>query len=343
MAKHPMLNTGILMALCAYACWGLLPIYWKLLQHVPADQLLGHRIAWSFAALIIFLKATRRTAALRRSLNPAIWHSYGLASLLIGVNWFVYVWSVNSGYIVEASLGYFINPLLSVLLGVVFLRERLRPLQWLPVGLAAAGVIYLAVDYGRPPWIALVLAGTFSLYSLIKKKASLGAFEGLTLETALLFPLALGWLLISEVSGTGVFLHTGTTSSLLLAGAGVVTTLPLVMFAAAARRISLTMIGILQYSAPSIQWAYSCTANLFPAPSSRVLAWSGSPSSSSVWNRFVPECTCPPPAAGARTESLCQRTLQRRNFSGLRKECMICEYGFPFHQKLYVFRIYASL
>ena len=146
-----MLNTGILMALCAYACWGLLPIYWKLLQHVPADQLLGHRIVWSFAALIIFLKATRRTAALRRSLNPAIWRSYGLASLLIGVNWFVYVWSVNSGYIVEASLGYFINPLLSVLLGVAFLHERLRPLQWLPVGLAAAGVIYLAVDYSRPP------------------------------------------------------------------------------------------------------------------------------------------------------------------------------------------------
>lgn len=254
MAKHPMLNPGILMALCAYACWGLLPIYWKLLQHVPADQLLGHRIVWSFAALIIFLKATRRMAALRRSLNPAVWRSYGLASLLIGVNWFVYVWSVNSGYIVEASLGYFINPLLSVLLGVIFLHERLRPLQWLPVGLAAAGVIYLTADYGRPPWIALVLAGTFSLYSLIKKKAPLGAFEGLTLETALLFPPALGWLLISEVFGTGVFLHTGTTSSLLLAGAGVVTTLPLVMFAAAARRISLTMIGILQYSAPSIQF-----------------------------------------------------------------------------------------
>ena len=178
------MNPGIVAAIGAYVSWGMLPIYWKLLGHVPTAQLLSHRITWSFVVLAVFLILTRRVAKLRSSLSPAVWGSYVLASLLIGVNWFIYVWSVNAGYIVEASLGYFINPLLSVLLGVFFMRERLRPLQWAPLGLAAAGVIYLTFDYGRLPWIALSLAVTFSLYGLVKKKAPLGAFEGLTLETA---------------------------------------------------------------------------------------------------------------------------------------------------------------
>ena len=248
------MNKGILMAIGAYVSWGLLPIYWKLLGHVPTPQLLSHRIAWSFATLILFLGLTRRMGSFRRSLGPSVWSSYVLASLLIGVNWFIYVWSVNAGYIVEASLGYFINPLLSVLLGVFFMRERLRPLQWAPLGLAAAGVIYLTFDYGRLPWIALTLAVTFSLYGLVKKKAPLGAFEGLTLETGLLLAPALVWLGWSEHIGAGAFLHAGTGSDLLLVGAGVVTTAPLVMFAAAAHRIPLSMIGILQYIAPTIQF-----------------------------------------------------------------------------------------
>lgn len=248
------MNKGILMAIGAYVSWGLLPIYWKLLGHVPTPQLLSHRIAWSFATLILFLGLTRRMGSFRRSLGPSVWSSYVLASLLIGVNWFIYVWSVNAGYMVEASLGYFINPLLSVLLGVFFMRERLRPLQWAPLGLAAAGVIYLTFDYGRLPWIALTLAVTFSLYGLVKKKAPLGAFEGLTLETGLLLAPALVWLGWSEHTGAGAFLHAGTGSDLLLVGAGVVTTAPLVMFAAAAHRIPLSMIGILQYIAPTIQF-----------------------------------------------------------------------------------------
>jgi chloramphenicol-sensitive protein RarD len=248
------MNTGILAAIGAYVSWGLLPIYWKLLGHVPTSQLLSHRIAWSFAFLAIFLVLTRRVAKLRSDLQPSVWGSYVLASLLIGVNWFIYVWSVNAGYIVEASLGYFINPLLSVLLGVFFMRERLRRLQWVPLGLAAAGVIYLTVQYGRLPWIALTLAVTFSLYGLVKKKAPLGAFEGLTLETGLLLAPALVWLVWSEHAGVGAFLHAGTGSDLLLAGAGLVTTAPLVMFAAAAHRIPLSMIGILQYIAPTIQF-----------------------------------------------------------------------------------------
>lgn len=248
------MNAGVLAAIGAYASWGLLPIYWKLLGHVPTTQLLCHRIVWSFAVLALFLGVTGRLRALRGDLCPKTWGSYAVASVLIGMNWFMYVWSVNAGYIVEASLGYFINPLLSVLLGVVFLGERLRRLQWVPLGLATAGVLYLTVNHGRPPWIALFLAVTFSLYGLAKKKAPLGAFEGLTLETALLFPPALGWLLWNEHLGTGVFLHTNLGSDLLLLGAGAVTTLPLVMFAAAARRIPLSMIGILQYIAPSTQF-----------------------------------------------------------------------------------------
>ncbi len=248
------MNTGILAAIGAYVSWGLLPIYWKLLGHVPTTQLLSHRIVWSFAVLAVFLGLTRRFTKLRGDLSPTVWGNYVLASLLIGVNWFIYVWSVNAGYIVEASLGYFINPLLSVLLGVFFMRERLRRLQWAPLGLAAAGVIYLTVQYGRLPWIALTLAVTFSLYGLVKKKAPLGAFEGLTLETGLLLPPALVWLGWNEYMGAGAFLHAGTGSDLLLVGAGVVTTAPLVMFAAAAHRIPLSMIGILQYIAPTIQF-----------------------------------------------------------------------------------------
>jgi chloramphenicol-sensitive protein RarD len=248
------MNSGILAAIGAYVSWGLLPIYWKLLGHVPTSQLLSHRIAWSFAVLAVFLGLTRRYTKLRGDLCPTVWGSYIMASMLIGVNWFIYVWSVNAGYIVEASLGYFINPLLSVLLGVFFMRERLRRLQWVPLGLAAAGVIYLTVQYGRLPWIALTLAVTFSLYGLVKKKAPLGAFEGLTLETGLLLLPALFWLGWSEFSGVGAFLHAGTGSDMLLVGAGVVTTAPLVLFAAAAHRIPLSMIGILQYIAPTIQF-----------------------------------------------------------------------------------------
>lgn len=248
------MNPGILMAVGAYVSWGLLPVYWKLLGHVPTAQLLSHRIVWSFVTLAVFLGLRSRLGALRGRLSPEVRRCYVLASLLIGVNWFIYVWSVNAGFIVEASLGYFITPLFSVLLGVFFLRERLRGLQWAPLGLAAAGVLYLTFDYGRLPWIALTLASTFSLYGLVKKRAPLPAFEGLTLETALLLPPALAWLIWSEGKGAGVFLHAGALSDLLLLGAGTVTTAPLAMFAAAAQRIPLSMIGILQYIAPTIQF-----------------------------------------------------------------------------------------
>jgi chloramphenicol-sensitive protein RarD len=245
---------GILYGIGAYVLWGFFPIYWKLLHHVPALQLLGHRIGWSFLLLAAVIWLSGQWPELRAALNRRTFLIYSLAAVLIGLNWLTYVWAVNAGYIVETSLGYFINPLLSVLMGVIFLRERLRAAQWLPVGLAAAGVIYLTFVYGRLPWIALALAFTFGLYGLVKKLAPLGSLYGLTLETGILFLPALAYLVFVERNGQGAFLHTGLLSDALMVGAGVVTTIPLLMFASAARSIPLTMVGILQYIAPTLQF-----------------------------------------------------------------------------------------
>jgi chloramphenicol-sensitive protein RarD len=174
--------------------------------------------------------------------------------VLIAINWLTYVWAVGAGFIVETSLGYFINPLLVVLLGVVFLHERLRPLQWLPIGLAAMGVLYLTFAYGSLPWVALTLAFSFGFYGLVKKTAPLGALHGLTLETGILIVPALGFLLYSEFTGTGAFMHTSPLLDVMLVGAGLVTVVPLLMFASAVQRIPLTMIGVLQYVNPTMQF-----------------------------------------------------------------------------------------
>ena len=248
------MNKGILYGIGAYALWGFFPIYWKLLHDVPALQLLGHRIGWSFLLLMAVIFVGRQWADFRTTFTARIFRIYLIAALLIGVNWLTYVWAVNAGFIVETSLGYFINPLLSMLMGMIFLRERLRLLQWVPVTLAAIGVIYLTFVYGRLPWIALLLAFSFGFYGLVKKLAPLGSLYGLTLETGILFLPALIYLLIMEGNGTGAFIHNGPLATSLLIGAGVVTTIPLLMFASAARRVPLTMIGVLQYIAPTIQF-----------------------------------------------------------------------------------------
>ena len=246
---------GTWYAVAAYTLWGFLPIYWKWLQHVPAPQLLGHRVVWSFLTLLVVIGVTRRGRAFLDVLrNGRIVRTYIVAGVLLGINWLTFVWAVNAGFIVETSLGYFINPLLSVVLGVVFLGERLRLWQWIPIGLAAVGVFYLTFIYGALPWIALVLASCFGIYGLIKKKAPLDSFFGLTLETGALFLPALAYLSFAEWSGEGAFLHTGVVSDLLLAGAGVMTTVPLLMFAAATHRIPLSMVGILQYIAPTLMF-----------------------------------------------------------------------------------------
>lgn len=245
---------GILSALGAYAIWGLFPLYWKQLEGISALQLIGHRIAWSFILLFLFMLATRRQGAFRAVLGATTGRIYLVAALLISTNWFTYVWAVTHGFVVEASLGYYINPLFSVLLGVIVFRERLRLIQWIPIGLAALGVIYLTVTYGSLPWIALVLAFTFGLYGLIKKTAPLGSFFGLTLETGLLFLPAAAYLIFCELTGQGAFLHSGVKADWMMVGGGLVTTVPLLLFAIAAPRVPLSTIGLLQYLNPTMQF-----------------------------------------------------------------------------------------
>ncbi len=248
------MTRGIWYAVAAYVSWGLFPIYWKLLAHVPATQLISHRIVWSFVLLVIVIALSRQFGAFRSAvLAPKVLRIYSIAAVLVSVNWLTYVWAVNAGHIVETSLGYFINPLISIVFGVILLGERLRPWQWCAVALAASGVIYLTFDYGRLPWIALTLAVTFALYGLVKKTAPLGSVHGLAFETGLLLIPALAYLVFVQTSGSGAFLQSGLRTDGLLVGAGIATTVPLLLFASAARRIPLIWVGILQYIAPTIQ------------------------------------------------------------------------------------------
>ena len=249
------MNKGIWYAVGAYVCWGLFPIYWKWLHQVAALEVISHRIIWSCVMLAVVILLTRQWRSFRQALgSPRVLRIYIVAAVVLSINWLVYVWGVNAGFIVETSLGYFINPLLSVLLGVIFLRERLRPWKWLPVVLAAIGVVYLTVTYGSLPWIALTLASSFGFYGLVKKTAPLNSLYGLTLETSILFVPALLYLLYIDLTGQGAFLHTGIVPDVLMIGAGAVTTIPLLLFASAARSIPLSLVGILQYIAPTLQF-----------------------------------------------------------------------------------------
>ncbi|HUI87589.1 MAG TPA: EamA family transporter RarD [Anaerolineales bacterium] len=248
-------NKGILYAIGAYVMWGLFPIYWKQLETIDALQLIGHRIAWSFVLLFVFVLITRQWRTFRGvAFNPKTIRIYLMAAVLICINWFTYVWAVNHDFVVETSLGYYINPLFSVLLGVFFFREHLRPVQWIPIALAATGVTYLAVSYGSLPWIALTLAFSFGLYGMVKKMAPLNSLYGLTLETGLLLMPALAYLIFCETAGQGAFLHSGPLKDWMMVGAGLVTTVPLLLFSAAVPRVPLTTIGILQYINPTMQF-----------------------------------------------------------------------------------------
>ncbi len=246
---------GILYAIGAYMMWGLFPLYWKHLETIPALQIIGHRIGWSFILLMLVILITGQWRTFRaEAMSIKIVRIYLVAAILISVNWFTYVWAVTHGFVVEASLGYFINPLFSVLLGVTIFRERLRPVQWIPIALAALGVLYLTITYRALPWIALALAFSFGLYGMVKKIAPLGSLYGLTLETGLLFLPALAYLIGCELAGQGAFLHSGVTADWMMAGAGLVTTVPLLLFASAAPRVPLSTIGILQYVNPTMQF-----------------------------------------------------------------------------------------
>ena len=247
------MNRGILSGAAAYGMWGAFALYWNLLRGIPTAQMMSHRIVWSCALLAVLVAASgrlRRVAAAPRRVIGL----YSIAAVLIAINWTLYVWSVTSGYVVESSLGYFITPLVNVMLGVVVLRERLQPLQWFAVALATAGVLYLTRLYGQPPWIALGLASSFGTYGLVKKRAPLPPVDGLFLETAVLALPAVVYLLIAEAAGAGVFLRTGAVRGLLLIGTGPMTVLPLLLFASAVQRVPLSLIGILQYIAPTIQF-----------------------------------------------------------------------------------------
>ncbi|MFH0516552.1 EamA family transporter RarD [Streptomyces sp. M41] len=248
-------RTGLLNGVAAYGMWGLVPLFWPLLKPAGAVEILAHRMAWSLVLVAVALLVVRRWAwageLIRQPRRLAL---VAVAASVITVNWGLYIWSVNSGHVLEASLGYFINPLVTIAMGVLLLKERLRPVQWAAVGVGFAAVVVLTVGYGRPPWISLVLAFSFATYGLVKKKVNLGGVESLAAETAIQFLPAVGYLLWLSAQGKSTFTTQGPGHVALLAATGVVTALPLVCFGAAAIRVPLSTLGLLQYLAPVFQF-----------------------------------------------------------------------------------------
>ncbi|WP_157248840.1 EamA family transporter RarD [Nonomuraea typhae] len=266
---------GVLFGVAAYAMWGLFPLYWPLLKPSGALEILAHRMAWSLVAVVAILAVRRHWSWFRELLKqPRKLALLALAAVVITVNWGTYIYAVNTGHVVESALGYFINPLVSVVFGVVLLRERLRPLQWAAVGAGALAVIVLTIDYGRLPWIALTLAVSFGVYGLVKKQANVGAAESLTVETLVLLTPALAYLVYLEMSGQATFGHTNPGHALLLAGAGVITAVPLLFFTASAIRVPLSTIGVLQYIAPILQFLCGVLIAKETMPPSRWIGFS---------------------------------------------------------------------
>jgi chloramphenicol-sensitive protein RarD len=248
------MNRGHWEAIAAYAIWGIVPLYWVLVKQVPSSQVVCHRIVWSSLTVIPFVLLSTQRAALWSAFGQRRvvgWHL--ISSCLIFTNWLGFIWAVSADRIVETSLGYYINPLFSVLLGVVVLRERQRPIQWAAIGLAAIGVLWASTSAGGIPWIAMILAASFSTYGLVKKTAPLPPLASLSLETWLLALPALGFLLYEQNAGRGGFLAHGWLVTSLLVGGGLITTVPLLLFGSAAQRIPLSTLGVLQYLGPTIQ------------------------------------------------------------------------------------------
>jgi len=267
-------NKGVLFALAAYILWGFFPLYFKAIQQVSALQILAHRIAWGFVFTLAVVLVLRQWKEFRASVfNRRTFLIYAGASVVLGINWFTYVWAVITNHVVESSLGYFINPIVSVLLGVIFLRERLRTFQWVAIAMVTAGVVYLTITFGQLPWISLVLAVTFGFYGLLKKIAPLGALHGITLETAVLTIPSLVYLLIVNANGTGTFGHSTPLLDFLLVLSGPVTAIPLLLFATGARRIPLTTIGLLQYIAPTLQFLLGVLVFHEPFDQSRLIGF----------------------------------------------------------------------
>ncbi|PWS52166.1 EamA family transporter RarD, partial [Streptomyces sp. FT05W] len=249
-------RAGLLYGIGAYGMWGLVPLFWPLLEPSGAVEILAHRMVWSLGVVGIALLVLRRWAWIGELVRqPRRLGLIAVAAAVISVNWGLYIWSVNNGHVVEASLGYFINPLVTIAMGVLLLGERLRPAQWAAVATGFAAVLVLAIGYGQPPWISLVLAFSFATYGLAKKKVNMGGLESLAAETAVLFVPALGFLLWLGASGDATFLSGGAGHGALLAATGLVTAIPLVCFGAAAIRVPLSVLGLLQYLAPVFQFA----------------------------------------------------------------------------------------
>lgn len=271
---------GFAATLGAFIAWGLLPIYWKSVITVDPFEILCHRIVWSLvfiAVILTLIKGWSGTFGAIRSGRDIL--ILTLSSLMIGANWLVYIWAVNTGHVIATSLGYYINPLVSILLGFVFFRERLKPVQLVAIGLAALGVVNAVVGYGELPWISLTLAVTFGLYGLLRKIASVESLPGLFLETMILTPFALAYLVMLEADGTAAMFHQSLRIDLLLAGAGAATATPLIGFAFGARRLPLTVVGLLQYVAPSIAFCLGVFVYKEPFTTSHLvtfaLIWAG--------------------------------------------------------------------
>ncbi|MDP4552237.1 EamA family transporter RarD [Alkalihalobacillus macyae] len=248
---------GIVAGAGAYFLWGILPLYWKLVATVPSEEVLAHRIIWSFVFMIVILLVLGKLSSFQKELisilrKPKKLTAIIFASLFITINWYAFIWAVNHDHVIQTSLGYYINPLISVLLGILFLNERLSFWQMISFGLAAVGVLNLVFRFGEIPWVSLVLAVSFGIYGLLKKKAKLGALTGLTIETLFITPFALIYLMsVRHNIGDALYLENTMILALLL-GAGIVTAVPLLLFATGANRISLSMIGFLQYIAPTL-------------------------------------------------------------------------------------------
>jgi chloramphenicol-sensitive protein RarD len=249
------MNPGILYAASAFILWGIFPLYFHAIREVPPLEILGHRMLWSLAFLAIVLTVRQQWKWLPRVVRqPRVLGAFIASALLLSSNWFVYIWSVNNGHVLDASLGYFINPLINVMLGMLVLKETLRRGQWIAISVAACGVAWLTWSAGELPWIALILGISFACYGLLRKTAALAALEGLSLETMLLFPLALAYVVWLTVHGQNTFMNADTGATRwLLAAAGPITAIPLLLFAAGARKISMSALGLLQYLSPTLQ------------------------------------------------------------------------------------------
>ena len=265
-------KTGLLFGVSAYILWGLFPLYWPLLEPAGALEIVGHRAVWSLVFCVIALSITKAIKpALATMRRPRVFIKLVAATGLISVNWIVYIWATNNGHVVEASLGYYINPIIMIAIGIILLKEKMRKLQWASVSIAALGVLVLTIDYGRLPWVALALALSWGTYGFIKKQLGLGALEGLGIETAIAAPFYLAYLTWIGVEGSGHF-GSGIGLTLLLIGSGVVTAIPLLLFNGAGNRLPYTVIGLLQFITPTLQFSIGVWVRHEDMPTAR---WAG--------------------------------------------------------------------